>query len=60
MRVAFKLFTEVFGSWESRCQKAAEFASRVSPDHLINISCTEVGLVVWYWDDEAQPDDRDA
>lgn len=53
MRVAFQIFAEVFGSWESRCERAAEFATGIGPDRLIAISCTEVGVIVWYWDSPA-------
>jgi hypothetical protein len=49
MRVAFKIFGGVLTPWEPRCELAAEFASRLAPGRLINISCCDVGVIVWYW-----------
>ncbi|MBX6316674.1 MAG: hypothetical protein IRY99_27735 [Isosphaeraceae bacterium] len=60
MRVAFRIFAEVFGSWESRCERAAEFASGLAPGRLLTISCTEVGVIVWYWEEGHRPADASA
>ena len=57
MKVAFRRFTEEFKSWDKMMAEAAEFASTVGRDNLINISCSEFGqyastatIIVWYWD----------
>jgi hypothetical protein len=53
MRVKFKFFKSSFSSWETMFQEAADFASRLPKDRLINISHSadrNVGVVtVWYW-----------
>jgi hypothetical protein len=49
MRVAFKIFAGAWTTWESRCEQAAEFASGLAPGRLINISCWDIGVIVWYW-----------
>jgi len=54
--VKYKHFTSG-GSWDSLFAQAAEFASRIGPDRVMNISHSEdmsVGVVaVWY---RAEPD----
>jgi hypothetical protein len=51
--VRFELFRSTMSSWESLFGEAADFASRIGPDDLINISHSEdsnEGVVtVWYW-----------
>jgi hypothetical protein len=60
MRVAFKIFAGAWTQWESRCEQAAEFASGLAPDRLINITIADIGVVVWYWvdtpADQSQPE----
>jgi hypothetical protein len=51
MRVAFKIFAGAWTQWESRCEHAAEFASGLEPGRLINITCSDIGIIVWYWVD---------
>jgi hypothetical protein len=51
--VRFKTFISGFESWEQLFGQAAEYATRLGPDRLINISHSEdsnEGVVtVWYW-----------
>jgi hypothetical protein len=49
MRVTFKMFAGLLSTWQSRCEQAAEFASGLTPDRLINISCSATVVIVWYW-----------
>jgi hypothetical protein len=55
MQVQFKFFQSSFSSWNEMFQEAADFASQLPKDRLINISHSadgNVGVVtVWYWDD---------
>ena len=42
-----------FVSWDKVLAEAAEYASRVGPDRLINISHSMDGIVVvWFWSSE--------
>ncbi len=56
MRVRYRLFSSAFKSWEALCDEAAEFATSLGKDRLINISVSQAdtggkGVVfVWYWD----------
>jgi hypothetical protein len=55
MRVLFKFFASSFSSWDTLFQQAADFATEIGPERLINISHSEShaakGVVtVWYWD----------
>jgi hypothetical protein len=53
MKVRFRKFESTFESWEKLFGDAAQFASRIPPDLLINISHSSdssTGVVtVWYW-----------
>jgi hypothetical protein len=55
MRVKFKFFKSGFSTWDMMFQEAADFASQLPKDRLINISHSadgNVGVVtVWYWGD---------
>jgi hypothetical protein len=59
--VKYKYFTSG-GSWDSLFAEAAEFASRIGPDRVINISHSEdmnVGVVaVWYRAEAGSKDDE--
>jgi hypothetical protein len=52
-RVDFRIFRGTFTTWNSLCTEAAEFASEVGPQNLINISQSEDSgdgvLTVWFW-----------
>ena len=57
MRAAFRVFQMQSSepSWESLLRRAAEFASRLGPERVINISHCETSrsaglVVVWYWE----------
>jgi hypothetical protein len=56
MKVCFQIFQRGFiESLESQYSRAAEFASQVGPNRLINISTYSPGggaVTVWYWGDE--------
>jgi len=49
------------GPWDSLFEKAAEFATRIGPDRVINISHSEdmsVGVVaVWYRAEAGSPEE---
>jgi len=57
-RMAFKVFRGTFASWESLFQQAADFATEVGPERVLNISHSEDdsdGVVtVWYWESKDQ------
>jgi hypothetical protein len=50
----FKMFRSSLTTWESLFAEAAEFASQLGPERLINISHSADGgegiVTVWYWD----------
>lgn len=52
-KVHFKIFKATFQSWETMCSEAAEFASTIPREDLINISQSADNssgtIVVWYW-----------
>jgi len=62
MRVQYRIFESATRSWEDLCDEAAEFASEVGRDKLINLSVAASGgtegfglagrgvIVVWYWE----------
>jgi len=62
MRVQYRIFESATRSWEDLCDEAAEFASGVGRDKLINLSVAASGgtegfglagrgvIVVWYWE----------
>lgn len=52
--VKFKMFRDSNKTWNEMFTEAAEFASTVGPDRLINIahsvdSVVDGVVVVWYW-----------
>jgi hypothetical protein len=53
MSVNFRIFRSALIAWDALFQQAADFASELGPDRLINISHSEDdrhGVVtVWYW-----------
>jgi hypothetical protein len=52
--VAFEMFRGSFVTWRELFREAADFASGLGPDRVINISHSEdngKGVVtVWYWE----------
>jgi hypothetical protein len=54
MRVQYKQFDSKFVSRDRILRSAAEFASQVGPERLINITHTEdrqdTVILVWYWE----------
>ena len=53
MQVYFKMFKSQTKSWETLFSEAAEYASSLSPNELINIShsCDQMvaTVTVWFW-----------
>ena len=53
MSVNFRIFRSGFSAWDTLFQQAADFASELGPDRLINISHSEDShngvVTVWYW-----------
>ena len=51
--VHFRIFQNAFVAWDALFQQAADFASELGPDRLINISHSEYNrngvVTVWYW-----------
>jgi hypothetical protein len=58
MRVLYKSFESQFITRQKILQKAAEFASEIGADRLINISHSEDHhdsiVTIWYWDGPKQ------
>jgi hypothetical protein len=58
MRVRYRMFQSRFASREKVCDKAADFASTLTPDRLVSITYTEYKddgcVTVWYWADEGE------
>lgn len=56
MKVNYRLFRGTFSTWDELFGQAAEFANRIGPINLINISHAVAGsdgtVTVWYWVDE--------
>jgi hypothetical protein len=56
MKVKFKTFRGIFCGWEKLNADAAEFATVIGKDRVINISHSQdyfEGVVtVWYWSDK--------
>jgi hypothetical protein len=56
MRVQYRFFKSSLKSWETLCSEAAEFATGVGRERLINISVSaadtggEGVIFVWYWE----------
>jgi hypothetical protein len=62
MRVQHRIFESATKSWEVLCDEAAEFATGVGRDRLINLSVAASGgtegfglagrgvIVVWFWE----------
>ena len=59
--VRFEVIRGGFSSWDTLFAEAAEFASRVGPDRLINISHSSDNgdgvIAVWYWDSPEYTDE---
>ena len=59
MQVTFKSYQSLTRSWDDLRQDAAQFASGVGRENLINITVTAQGgigiLTVWYWGDGPSP-----
>jgi hypothetical protein len=55
MRVRFKTFESQFATRQKILQMAAEFATQLGPERLINITHTEDRddevVTIWYWED---------
>ena len=59
MKVECLMIRSSTRSWESMCEEAAAFATKVGRERLINISVSAAGdnlmangtIFVWYWDD---------
>ena len=53
MQVKYKFFKATLKSWDSMHAEAAEFATMIGKDRLINISHSsdhsEGVITVWYW-----------
>ena len=65
--VRYRMFRGTLATWEALFQEAAEYASTLRPEELINISHSEDGndgvVAVWYWthaEDEADAGARAA
>jgi hypothetical protein len=62
MQVTFRFFKSNISSWTTMFQEAADFASQIPKDRLINISHSadaNQGVVcVWYWADDEPRTDR--
>jgi hypothetical protein len=56
MRVLHKTFENQLATRQRVLQKAAEFATQLGPERLINITHSEVDrdfiVTIWYWDGE--------
>jgi hypothetical protein len=56
MKVKYQVFRGMFSSWETLFTQAAQFATEIGKDKLINISHSEdssSGVVtVWYWSEK--------
>ena len=56
LRVQFKVFRSISSSWDTLFEQAADYASSLGPDRVINVSHMTEGMsgavVVWYWSDE--------
>jgi hypothetical protein len=62
MKVLHQIFQSATKSWEDLCDEAAEFATEVGRERLINMSVAASGgtegfgfagrgvIVVWYWE----------
>jgi hypothetical protein len=54
VQVQHRLFRSTIKSWEKLCREAAEFATTVGKDRLINISVAQGDtggvIFVWYWE----------
>ena len=53
--VKFEVFKGTFTTWDALLNKAAEFATQIGNDRLINIAHSDDSgrgvIVVWYWGD---------
>jgi hypothetical protein len=59
LRAQFKVFRSEWSSWATLFQEAADFASGLGPERVINVSHMTEGMfglvIVWYWSDEPPP-----
>ena len=59
MKVECLMIRSSTRSWQSMCEEASAFATKVGRERLINISVSAAGdnlgangtIFVWYWDD---------
>ena len=52
--VRYELFNGSFSRWSTVFAQAAEYANRIGPERLINISHSQDGTVaVWYWSSDS-------
>lgn len=56
-RLKFKVFKSSWDSWDKLCQQAADFATTVGKDNVVNVSHSCCGsndgtVTIWYWQDE--------
>ena len=53
MKVKYKIFRGILSTWDNLFTEASEFASKLGPDKVINISHSASGadgvVTVWYW-----------
>ena len=60
MRVRFKMFKSSMSSWRQMFNDAADFATTLHADRLINISHSadqsQGVVVVWYWGEDVGPE----
>ena len=58
MQVRFKYFNSSISTWDALFGEAAEFASAIGPERLINISHScdsrEGVVTVWYWSEQPE------
>ena len=67
MKVECMMIRSSTRSWQSMCEEAAAFATKVGHERLINISVSAAGdnlgaegtIFVWYWDDGTIANDGD-
>jgi hypothetical protein len=56
MKVKYRVFRGPFSSWKALFEQAAEFATEIGKEKLINISPSEDWssrvVIVWYWSDK--------
>lgn len=59
MRLNFQVFRGLLVTWNQLFRQAADFASEIGRERVVNISHSEdhnnAVVVVWYWQDEKYP-----